>query len=112
MESTGVYWKPVCNIRDGRVPVLVVNAAHVKAMPGRKTDVSDAEWLAELLRHGLVRASFIPDRAQRELRDLTRTRATLTDERSAAVNRLQQRLPHITGRTDPGTSLWWRGSCT
>jgi transposase len=89
MESTGVYWKPVYNLLDGQFVLLVVNAAHVKAVPGRKTDVRDAEWLADLLRHGLLRASFIPDRPQRELRDLTRTRTVLTDERTAAVNRLQ-----------------------
>jgi transposase len=88
MESTGVYWKPVYNMLDGRCTVVVVNAAHVKAVPGRKTDVHDSEWLAELLRHGLLRASFIPDQAQRELRDLTRTRTTLTDERSAVVCRI------------------------
>jgi transposase len=89
MESTGVYWKPVYNVLEGQVTLLVVNAAHIKAVPGRKTDVRDAEWIADLLRHGLLRASFIPDRPQRELRDLTRTRAVLTDEHSAAVNRLQ-----------------------
>ena len=89
MESTGVYWKPVYNLLDGQVTLLVVNAAQVKAVPGRKTDVRDAEWIADLLRHGLLRASFIPDRPQRELRDLTRTRTVLTDARSAAVNRLQ-----------------------
>jgi len=89
MESTGVYWKPVYNLLEGQFTLLVVNAAHVKAVPGRKTDVRDAEWLADLLRHGLLRASFIPDRPQREWRDLTRTRTVLTDERSAAVNRLQ-----------------------
>ncbi len=92
MESTGVYWKPVHNILEGQFEVLVVNAAHIKAVPGRKTDVKDSEWIADLLRHGLVRASFIPDRAQREVRDLTRTRTTLIDERSRAVRRLQQVL--------------------
>jgi transposase len=88
MEATGVYWKPVFNVLEGRVQVLVANAAHIKAVPGRKTDVKDAEWIAELLQHGLLRPSFIPDRFQRELRDLTRTRTTLIDERSAVVNRL------------------------
>ena len=92
MESTGVYWKPVYNILEGQVEVMVVNAAHIKAVPGRKTDVQDAEWIADLLQHGLVRSSFIPDRPQRELRDLTRTRTALIDERSAAVNRLQKVL--------------------
>lgn len=92
MESTGVYWKPLYNILSGRFEVLVVNAAHIKAVPGRKTDVKDSEWIADLLQHGLLRASFIPDQLQRELRDLTRTRTILTDQRSAAVNRLQKVL--------------------
>jgi transposase len=92
MESTGVYWKPVYNILEDQFDVLVVNAAHIKAVPGRKTDVKDAEWIADLLQHGLVRPSFIPDRPQRELRDLTRTRTALIDERSAAGNRLQKVL--------------------
>ena len=93
MESTGVFWKPVYNILEGQLAtVMVVNAAHIKAVPGRKTDLKDAEWIAELLQHGLLRPSFIPDRAQRELRDLTRTRTALIDERSAAVNRLQDVL--------------------
>jgi transposase len=92
MESTGVSWKPVYNILEGQFEVMVVNAAHIKAVPGRKTDCQDAEWIADLLQHGLVRPSFIPDRPQRELRDLTRTRTALIDERSAAVNRLQKVL--------------------
>ena len=92
MESTGVYWKPVSNILEGEFEVTVLNAAHIKALPGRKTDIQDAEWIADLFQHGLVRASFIPNRAQRELRDLTCTRAKLTDERSAVVNRLQKVL--------------------
>jgi transposase len=92
MESTGVFWKPVYNVLEGQCALLVVNAAHMRAVPGRKTDLKDAEWIADLLQHGLLRASFIPDRPQRELRDLTRTRTTLVDERSAAVNRLQKVL--------------------
>ena len=93
MESTGVYWKPVYNVlADGQRVVWVVNAAQIKGLPGRKTDVGDAEWIASLLQHGLVRPSFIPDQAQRELRDLTRTRTTLQDERSASVQRLQKVL--------------------
>ena len=92
MESTGIYWKPVYNILEGQCRLLVVNAAHIKAVPGRKTDVNDAEWIAELLQHGLLRGSFIPDRPQRELRDLTRTRTSLIDERTGAVNRLQKVL--------------------
>jgi transposase len=89
LESTGVYWKPVHHVLEATCEVLLVNAQHVKAVPGRKTDVADSEWLADLLQHGLLRPSFVPPRAQRELRDLTRTRTKLIDERSAAVKRLQ-----------------------
>jgi transposase len=92
MEATGSFWKPVYNVLDGHCTIVVANAAHMHALPGRKTDVRDAEWIATLLKHGLLRASFIPSREQRELRDLTRTRTSLTDERSAAVNRVQQVL--------------------
>ncbi len=92
MESTGDYWKPVFNILEGNFEVLLVNAQHVKAVPGRKTDVKDAEWLAELLQHGLLRASFIPPVAQRELRDLTRYRATFIRERATLINRVQKVL--------------------
>jgi len=98
MESTGVYWQPVWNILEeaGGFALLLVNAHHIKAVPGRKTDVKDAQWLAELLRHGLVRASFVPDRAQRELRELTRYRMALIEERTAHVNRLQKTLESAT----------------
>jgi transposase len=89
MESTGSYWRPVFNLLEEQCEVLVVNAYHVKAVPGRKTDVKDAEWLADLLRHGLLRASFIPAPAQRHLRDLTRYRVHLVDERARLINRLQ-----------------------
>lgn len=92
MESTGDYWKPVFNILEATVAVLLVNAQHVKAVPGRKTDVKDAAWLAELLQHGLLRASFIPPVAQRELRDLTRYRNTFIRERATLVNRVQKVL--------------------
>jgi transposase len=92
MEATGTFWKPIHNILEGCCTLLVVNAAHMQAVPGRKTDVRDAEWIATLLQHGLLRASFIPTREQREVRDLTRTRTSLIDERSAAVNRIQQVL--------------------
>jgi transposase len=92
MESTGVYWKPLYNLLEGSFALLLVNAQHVKAVPGRKTDVRDCEWLADLLRHGLLKPSYVPDRAQRELRDLTRYRAALVRERSAEVNRLQKAL--------------------
>jgi transposase len=95
MESTGVYWQPVWNILEahaGHFELLLANAQHVKAVPGRKTDVKDGEWLADLLRHGLVRGSFVPDREQRELRELTRYRTALIRERTAEVNRLQKTL--------------------
>jgi transposase len=93
MESTGILWKPVYNVLEAAgLQVLVVNARHIKAVPGRKTDVKDAEWIADLLAHGLLRGSFVPAQAQRELRDLTRTRTTLIDERSAVVKRLQRVL--------------------
>ncbi len=92
MESSGEYWKPVYNILEGHLKILLLNARDVKAVPGRKTDVGDAEWIAELLRHGLLRASFVPGRPQRELRDLTRQRSNLVRERSAVVNRLQKVL--------------------
>ncbi|HEX2290416.1 MAG TPA: IS110 family transposase, partial [Pseudonocardiaceae bacterium] len=92
MESTGVYWKPVYNLLEGRFELLLVNARHMKAVPGRKTDVKDCEWLADLLRHGLLTASFVPDRPQRELRELARYRTALVQERSAEINRLQKTL--------------------
>lgn len=92
MESTGVYWKPIWNLFEDRFALLLVNAAHVKAVPGRKTDVGDAAWLAELLRHGLLAPSFVPDRPARELRELTRYRSSLVRDRTAEVNRLQQTL--------------------
>jgi len=94
MEATGVYWKPVHNVleRHGGFRLVVGNAEHSKAVPGRKTDVKDAVWLARLLRHGLVRPSFIPDREQRELRELTRYRTALIRERASEINRLQKTL--------------------
>jgi transposase len=93
MEATGAYWKPVWNIlEERRFALVLANARHVQNVPGRKTDVKDAQWLAELLRHGLVRGSYVPDKAQRELRELTRYRTSLVEERTAAVNRLQKVL--------------------
>lgn len=92
MESTASYWKPVYNLLEGRFSLLLANAQHVKQVPGRKTDVRDAEWLANLLRHGLLRNSFVPDRPQREIRELTRYRTSLVQERAAEVNRLQKVL--------------------
>ncbi len=92
MESTGVFWKPIFNVLESQCTVLVVNAQHIKAVPGRKTDIKDAEWIAELLRHGLLRGSCIPTAPQRELRDLTRHRSTLVQDRARIVNRLQKVL--------------------
>jgi len=92
MESTGEYWKPVFNILENNFEVLLVNAQHIKAVPGRKTDIKDAEWIAELLRHGLLKASFVPPLGQRELRELTRYRSTFVKERASLVNRLQKVL--------------------
>jgi len=92
MESTGVYWKPVYNILEGQFELLVVNAQHLKAVPGRKTDVRDAEWIAELLAHGLLRGSFVPPPHVRELRELTRYRTSLIRDRARTMNRLQKVL--------------------
>jgi len=89
MESTGVYWRPVSNVLEGQCELPVVNAPHIKAVPGRKTDVKDAAWIAELLRHGLLRGSFIPSKPHRQLRELTRYRSTLVQERARTLNRLQ-----------------------
>jgi transposase len=93
MEATGVYWKPVWNILDGQfAEVLLVNAQHIKAVPGRKTDQKDCEWIAELLQHGLLRGSFVPPQPTRELRDLTRYRVSLAQECNRVANRIQKVL--------------------
>jgi transposase len=92
MESTGVYWQPVFNLLEGSVGVILANAHHIKAVPGRKTDVKDCEWLADLLAHGLIRASFIPPAEIRQLRDLTRHRKSLIRDRVKAVNRVHKLL--------------------
>ena len=92
MESTGSYWKPVFNLLEARFDVVLVNAHHIKQVPGRKTDVQDSEWIAQLLQHGLLRASFIPPRPTRELRDLTRQRTQLINEKTAVINRIQKVL--------------------
>lgn len=92
MESTGEYWKPVYNLLESSFEVMVVNSHHFKQVPGRKTDVKDAEWLAELLSYGLVRGSFIPPLPQRDLRDLTRQRTTLIRDKACVINRLQKVL--------------------
>lgn len=93
MESTGAYWKPIYNILELlNLDVMVVNAHHMKNVPGRKTDVKDAEWIADLLQHGLLKASYIPDREQRELREIVRYRKSLIEERSRELNRLEKTL--------------------
>jgi transposase len=92
MESTGVYWKPVFNILEDRFTVWLVNAAHIKQVPGRKTDVKDSEWIAPLLRHGLLRPSFVPPRPVRQRRDLTRQRARLVSDKTSVANRIAKVL--------------------
>ncbi len=92
MESTGVYWKPVFNLLEGRCAVILVNAEHIKQVPGRKTDVKDCQWIAQLLQHGLLKASFVPPEPIRGLRDLTRQRTQLIQERASAANRIQKVL--------------------
>lgn len=113
MESTGSYWKPLYNILELLLPnmkLVVANAQHMRNVPGRKTDVRDAEWIAKLLKQGLLKPSFIPDREQRELRELSRYRKSLVEERAREINRLQKILEggniklgnyvsHITGKT-------------
>jgi transposase len=92
MESTGVYWKPVWNILEGQFILILANAQHVKNVPGRKTDTKDSEWLAELLQYGLLSSSFVPPQLIRDLRDLTRTRASLAQESSRIASRIQKVL--------------------
>jgi transposase len=92
MESTGVYWKPIWHLLEDRLELMLVNARHIKRVPGRKTDVKDAEWIAQLLQHGLLTPSFVPPPATRELRDLTRQRAQLIAEKATVANRVQKVL--------------------
>lgn len=92
MESTGVYWRPVWNLLEDRFALMLVNAQHIKRVPGRKTDVSDCQWIAQLLRHGLLTASLVPLRPQRELRDLTRQRTQFVGDRARVINRIQKTL--------------------
>jgi transposase len=92
MESTGGYWKPVWNLLEGQFEVLLVNAQHIKAVPGRKTDQKGSEWIADLLQHGLLRASFVPPTPIRELRDPTRCRASLAQDINRIANRIQKVL--------------------
>jgi transposase len=92
MESTGVYWKPIYNILEESFNLVLGNAQHIKNLPGRKTDVGDAEWIADLLKHGLLKGSFVPEREQRELKELTRCRRSLLQERSRVIERIQKVL--------------------
>jgi transposase len=93
MESTGVYWKPVYNIMEALdIDIIIANAQHIRNLPGRKTDVNDAEWLASCLQHGLINPSFIMNRDQREMRDITRYRKSLVEERAREINRLEKVL--------------------
>ena len=105
MESTDVYWKPVHAVLEERFTCVLVNVAHVKQVPGRKTDVADCAWIAQLVEHGLVRGSFVPPRPIRDLRDLTRYRTTLTHERVRHANRLHKVLE------DAGIKLATVASC-
>ena len=92
MESTGVYWIPIYNLLEGSFELLVVNAHHLKAVPGRKTDVSDAQWISQLHRHGLLKGSFVPPKPQRQLRELVRHRTNVVERRSQSINELQKVL--------------------
>src|ERR687887_452843 len=92
MEATGVYWKPVWHVLEGSFELVLANAMHIRNVPGRKTDVNDATWIADLLAHGLIRSSFVPEPALQELRDLTRTRTQLVREKARHVLRIQKTL--------------------
>ena len=92
MESTGVYWQPVWNLLEDRLQLMLVNPQHIRRVPGRKTDVTDSQWIAQLLEHGLLSPSFVPPKAQRQLRDLTRQRTQLLGDRGRVINRVQKVL--------------------
>ena len=89
IESTGIFWRPIFNLLEGQHEVILVNAQHMKAVPGRKTDVKDSEWLASLLRQGLLAASFIPPKPLRDVRDLVRYRKSLVNQRTQEINRIR-----------------------
>jgi transposase len=108
MEATGVYWKPVWHIlSDGEFHLVLGNAAHVKNVPGRKTDVNDATWLADLMAHGLIRASFVPDEPTEQMRNLLRTRKQFVRERASQVQRIQKTLEDA--NIWIGSSAMWSG---
>jgi transposase len=106
MESTGVYWKPVWNILEGQFEVVLVNAQHIKAVPGRKTDIKDCQWIGELLQHGLLHGSFVPPTPIRQLWDLTRMRASLRQDHTAIANRMQKILEDATIKLASVASDW------
>lgn len=110
MEATGVYWKPVWHVLEDSFELLLANAKHIKNVPGRKTDVKDAEWIAELLAHGLIRGSFVPGRPFQELRDLTRARKQFVRERSRNVQRIQKVLQDANIKLDSRLSNLMGGS--
>lgn len=95
MESTGVYWMQVSRHLEGSLELVVANAQHMKGVPGRKTDVQDAEWMADVLQHGLLTRSFVPSQEQQELRDLTRLRESLVQERVRLINRVHKLLEEV-----------------
>jgi transposase len=111
MESTGIYWKPIFNLLEGDIEVMLVNPAHIKQVPGRKTDVGDAQWIAQLLEHGLLKASFIPPVEFRDLREFARHRTKLLQERTAEVNRLIKLLEGANIRVDSVASNIMGASC-
>jgi transposase len=92
MESTGVYWRPVWNLLEGQFDLLLANATHMRNVPGRKPDIKDSEWIAQLLQHGLLKPSFVPNTVLRDLRELSRDRTSLVAERSRLKNRIQKIL--------------------
>src|SRR5262249_4175230 len=104
MESSGVYWKPIFALLEGQFAVILANAQHLKAVPGHKTDIKDAEWIADLLQHGLLRPSFIPPRTQRQLRELTRYRSTLGARRARLVHRFHKLLEATNRKRQAGVT--------
>ncbi len=122
MEATGVYWKPVWHLLEDSFTLILANASHIKAVPGRKTDVNDATWIADLLAHGLIRASFVPPTPIQELRDVTRARKQLVQERTRYVQRIQKVLEDANLKIDSfitdclaravarSSTAWWRAT--
>jgi transposase len=107
MESTGVYWKPVWHVLEGEFELVLANATHIRNVPGRKTDVNDATWIADLLAHGLIRGSFVPPAEVQELRDLTRTRKQLVRELARHTQRIQKTLEDANIRSSASSATFW-----